>query len=135
LAETKFGNKQVPGPTPTPTPTPEPTITPTPTPIPCESCGQSQEQTQNNDQDVTVNVTQETPQVQGAVAPTELPKTGASTLALASLFGGVPAGFGLRIFGGRVGTWPTQGKSPSPQESSSWIGILEERKKAKDETA
>jgi uncharacterized repeat protein (TIGR01451 family) len=123
-------------PSPTPTPTPTMTPTPSPTPTPCVSCGQSQTQTQTqeNNQNVTVNVTQN-PQVQGAVAPKELPKTGASALALASLFGGVPAGFGLRAFGIRVGNRATQEKLPTPGESVAWIGILEERKKAKSDPA
>jgi len=123
---------------PSPTPTPIPTITPTPTPttVPCASCGQSQTQTQTqeNNQNVTVNVNQN-PQVLGSTAPKELPKTGASALALASLFSGVPAGFGLRTLAGKVGHKTTQEKLPTPTEGISWIGILEERKKAKRDSA
>jgi uncharacterized repeat protein (TIGR01451 family) len=105
--------------------------TPTPTPTPCVSCGQQQTQTQTQTQTIgditqTVNVTQ--PQVAGI---TELPKAGLSALAQALLLGGVPAGFGLRVFGRRVGTGEAQEKLPSPHEGISWIGILKERKKAK----
>ncbi len=96
--------KSTPSPTPSPSPSPTPTPSVSPSPSPTSggntnnnenTNGQNQSQTQNNNQ--TVNVT-----VQGQVlnvkTPKVQPETGASTLALATMFGAAPFGLLLRRF-------------------------------------
>lgn len=114
-----------PMPSATPTPTDVPTVTPTPTNQNTDNCDdstqvdnnnannncnnnnnnndnnnqQSQDQTQNNNQDVNVTVNNNnTTQVLAAETPTKLPSTGADASVWMSLFGLIPAGFGIRKF-------------------------------------
>ncbi len=118
---------ETPVPSATPTPTVAVTVTPTPTSTNTNNCddstqtgnnnannncnnnnntnnnsnSQSQDQTQNNNQNVnvTVNNNNNTQTVLAAsTTPTQLPSTGADATVWMSLFGLIPAGFGIRKF-------------------------------------